>query len=163
MPQKFDEAFSEAGNYSETSPSGLEPELGGDLRGAADRTGFEPELGGVFRQKGVYVDELTCIGCRHCSHVARNTFYIEPDYGRARAIRQDGDPDEVIQEAIDTCPVDCIHWVDYTELKRLEKERQQQVIPIAGFPVDKAMSRAEQRRRMKRRDRSRPSAQRHDA
>lgn len=154
MPQQSDEAFSKADDLSQTSPSGLEPELGGDLRDAADRTGFEPELGGVLRQKGVYVDELTCIGCRHCAHVARNTFYIEPDYGRARAISQDGDPEEVIQEAIDTCPVDCIHWVDYTELKQLERERQHQVIPIAGFPVDKAMARAEQRKRMKRRDRT---------
>ena len=156
MPQSFDKAFSEVDTYPQTSPSGLEPELGGDLRGAADRTGFEPELGGVLRQEGVYVDELTCIGCCHCAHVARNTFYIEPDYGRARAIRQDGDTDDVIQEAIDTCPVDCIHWVDYTELKQLEKERQHQVIPVAGFPVDKAMARTEQRKRMKQRDRSKP-------
>lgn len=143
-----------ANNLSETTPTGLEPELGGDLRGAEERTGFEPELGGVLRQKGVYVDELTCIGCKHCAHVARNTFYIEPDYGRARAIRQDGDPDDVIQEAMDTCPVNCIHWVDYTELKQLEKERQHQVIPIAGFPVDKAMARAEQRKRQKRHERT---------
>ncbi|NEQ45128.1 MAG: ferredoxin [Leptolyngbya sp. SIOISBB] len=163
MPQSFDKAFSEADTYSETSPSGLEPELGGDLRGAADRTGFEPELGGVLRQQGVYVDELTCIGCRHCAHVARNTFYIEPDYGRARAIKQDGDTEDVIQEAIDTCPVDCIHWVDYTELKQLEKERQHQVIPIAGFPVDKAMARTEQRKRMKQSDRSKSQSSHPDS
>ncbi|MEM0981884.1 MAG: ferredoxin [Cyanobacteria bacterium P01_H01_bin.58] len=156
MPQ-FSEAAEAVPANTETSPSGLEPELGGDLRGADDRTGFEPELGGVLRQKGVYVDELTCIGCMNCVHVASNTFYVEPDYGRARAVRQDGDAEEVVQEAIDTCPVDCIHWVDYTELKKLEAERKHQVIPIAGFPVDKAMARTEQRKRMKRRDRSCPS------
>lgn len=127
--------------------SGLAPELGGQLREAPERTGFEPELGGVVRQKGVYVDEITCIGCKHCAHVARNTFYIEPDYGRSRVIRQDADSEEVIQEAIDTCPVDCIHWVDYTELKRLEEERKYQVIPVAGFPVDRAMIAVHQRRR----------------
>lgn len=121
---------------TQTTPTGLEPELGGIWRDAVDRSGFEPELGGVFRQKGVYVDEITCIGCKHCAHVARNTFYIEPDYGRSRAIRQDGDPEEVIQEAIETCPVDCIHWVDYTELKKLEEERKNQVIPVVGFPVE---------------------------
>ncbi|MBF2002651.1 MAG: ferredoxin [Synechococcales cyanobacterium M58_A2018_015] len=120
-------------------PTGLEPELGGRLRDAPERTGLEPELGGAVRQKGVYVDEVTCIGCKHCAHVARNTFYIEPDYGRSRVIRQDGDLEDVIQEAIDTCPVDCIHWVDYTELKRLEEERKYQVIPTVGFPVDRAM------------------------
>jgi ferredoxin len=129
-------------------PSGLEPELGGAFRNADSRTGLEPELGGAVRQKGVYVDELTCIGCTHCAHVARNTFYIEPDYGRARAIRQDGDPEPLVQEAIDTCPVDCIHWVDYTELQQLEKERKYQVIPVAGFPVDKAMAVYRRRKRM---------------
>ena len=126
--------------------SGFEPELGGFLRDAPDRSGLEPELGGVFRQKGVYVDELTCIGCKHCAHVARNTFYIEPDYGRSRVVRQDGDSEELVQEAIDTCPVDCIHWVDYTELKQLEEERQYQVIPTVGFPVDHAVVARERRR-----------------
>lgn len=125
--------------------SGFEPELGGFLRAAPERSGFEPELGGSFRQKGVYVDEITCIGCKHCAHVARNTFYIEPDYGRSRVVRQDGDAEELIQEAIDTCPVDCIHWVDYTELKRLEEERRYQVIPIAGFPIDHAVLAKQQR------------------
>ncbi|MDB9313623.1 ferredoxin [Spirulina sp. CS-785/01] len=125
--------------------SGLEPELGGVFRDAPERTGFEPELGGQFREKGVYVDELTCIGCKHCAHTAPNTFYIEPDYGRARAIRQDGDPEELIDEAIDTCPVNCIHWVDYTELKELEEERKYQVMPIAGFPVDASVTAAHHR------------------
>ena len=58
--------------------SGFEPELGGALRDALDRTGFEPELGGELRQKGVYVDEITCIGCKHCAHVAPSTFFIQP-------------------------------------------------------------------------------------
>ncbi|MDF5711534.1 MAG: ferredoxin [Nostoc sp. S4] len=131
----------------EENRSGLEPELGGFLRDAPERSGLEPELGGVLRQNGVYVDEITCIGCKHCAHVARNTFYIEPDYGRSRVIRQDGDAEEIIQEAIDTCPVDCIHWVDYTELKKLEEERKYQVIPIVGYPVEQAVAASERRRR----------------
>lgn len=122
------------------SNSGCAPELGGWLRNDSDsnRTGLEPELGGFVRQKGVYVDELTCIGCKFCAHVARNTFYIEPDYGRSRVVRQDGDSNDLIQEAMDTCPVNCIQWVDYTDLQKLEAEREFQEIPIAGFPVDRA-------------------------
>ena len=119
------------------------------MRDAPDRSGLEPELGGVLRQKGVYVDEITCIGCKYCAHVARNTFYIEPDYGRSRVVRQDGDSEELIDEAIDTCPVNCIHWVDYTELKNLEEERKDQVIPVVGFPVDFAMVQARVRHRQK--------------
>jgi ferredoxin len=130
----------------ELNRSGYEPELGGFLREQSERSGLEPELGGVFRQKGVYVDELVCIGCKHCAHVARNTFYIEPDYGRSRVVRQDGDAEELVQEAIDTCPVDCIHWVEYAELRRLEDERQYQVVPPVGFPIDPAVVATQQRR-----------------
>lgn len=131
----------------EENRSGLEPELGGFLRDDPERSGLEPELGGFLRQNGVYVDEITCIGCKHCAHVARNTFYIEPDYGRSRVVRQDGDAEEIIQEAIDTCPVDCIHWVDYTELKKLEQERKYQVIPVVGYPVEQAVAASERRRK----------------
>lgn len=139
--------FSEHDTQVTPERSGFEPELGGVFRDAPERSGFEPELGGALRQKGVYVDEQTCIGCKYCSHVARNTFYIEPDYGRSRVVRQDADPEDLIQEAIDTCPVDCIHWVDYTELKELEAERKYQTIMPLGFPVDKAGSAIGQRRK----------------
>jgi ferredoxin len=114
--------------------SGFEPELGGIWRDNPERSGLEPELGGHVRQKGVYVDEITCIGCKHCAHVSPNTFYIEPEHGRSRVFNQDGDLEELIQEAIDTCPVDCIHWVDYAELKELEAKRKYQKIKNLGLP-----------------------------
>ncbi|MBE9114578.1 ferredoxin [Lusitaniella coriacea LEGE 07157] len=132
--------------------SGLEPELGGILRDFPDRSGFEPELGGELRQKGVYVDEPTCIGCKHCAHVAPNTFYIEPDYGRSRVICQDSDSEASIQEAIDTCPVDCIHWVDYTELKKLEEERRFQIIKNLGLPANPSALAAQNRSKRKRKN-----------
>ncbi|MGB2925247.1 MAG: ferredoxin [Limnothrix sp.] len=116
--------------------SGYEPELGGFLRNADERSGYEPELGGLLREKGVYVDETTCIGCKHCAHTAPNTFYIEEEHGRARAFRQDGDPEGLMQEAMDTCPVDCIYWLDYTELKQKEIARKNQVIRPLGLPQE---------------------------
>ncbi len=126
--------------------SGFEPELSLGLDDLDGRSGFEPELGGVFEQKAVYVDETTCIGCLNCAHVARNTFYIEPDYGRSRVIRQDGDSEALIQEAIDTCPVDCIHWVNYKALKELEEDRKYQVLQGIGLPSDPGMVTAQRRR-----------------
>ena len=97
-------------------------------------SGWEPVLGGELRQKAVWVDEAVCIGCRYCAHVACHTFLVEPQMGRSRAIRQDGDSTERIQEAIDTCPVDCIHWVDYEQLPQLEESlRQQEILPL-GIP-----------------------------
>jgi ferredoxin len=105
-------------------------------------SGLEPLLGGELRQKAVWVDEAVCIGCRYCAHVATNTFVVEPTWGRSRAIRQDGDSTERIQEAIDTCPVDCIHWVAYEELPALEARLQQQEIQPLGLPSPARLKRA---------------------
>ena len=134
-------------DFSPVEKSGLEPELGGVLRGANQRSGFEPELGGVWRQKGVYVDENICIGCKNCTHVAANTFYIEPDHGRARVFNQNGDTEELVEIAIDTCPVNCIHWLDYTQLKQLEQERKDQVIQSLAIPMHMRRSQVRKRKR----------------
>ena len=89
----------------------------------AKSSGSEPCLGGELREKAVWVEESDCVGCRYCAHVASNTFLMIPETGRCRAIRQDGNTVERIQEAIDTCPVDCIHWVDFEDLIKLKKRQ----------------------------------------
>lgn len=109
-------------------------------------TGREPLLGGVLRQRAVWVDEAVCIGCRYCAHVASNTFLVEESWGRSRAIRQDGDTTERIQEAIDTCPVDCIHWVAYEELSALQEQLAQQDIQPLGLPSPARLKRTLPRR-----------------
>lgn len=101
---------------------------------ASPRTGCEPLLGGQLRQQAVWVDEAVCIGCRYCAHVASNTFVVEAEWGRSRVIRQDGDSTERIQEAIDTCPVDCIHWVPYEQLPELHRQREAQDLLPLGLP-----------------------------
>lgn len=80
------------------------------------------------RSQHVYVDEVTCIGCTNCAMIAQSTFFMESEHGRARVFQQWGDDDETIAVAIKTCPVDCIHYVPYDELKRLEIERRNQNI-----------------------------------
>ncbi len=96
--------------------------------------GQEPCLGGQLLEKAVWVDESVCIGCRYCSNVASNTFVIEPRFGRSRAIRQDGDSTETIQEAIDTCPVDCIHWVAFQELEDLRSKLDEMEFQNLAMP-----------------------------
>ena len=96
--------------------------------------GRDPVLGGKLIEKAVWVDERKCIGCTYCSSVATNTFAMEPDQGRARAFRQDGDSDELIQEAIDTCPVDCIDWVSFEELIKLKKLLEKHHFRNLGLP-----------------------------
>ncbi len=101
--------------------------------GIESESGLEPELGGSLRQNAVYVDETVCIGCGHCAYVARSTFCLEPDFGRARVVAQDGDAVEIVDEAIATCPVDCIAWVNYAELLALESARRYQKITNLGM------------------------------
>ncbi|XP_048546780.1 chaperone protein dnaJ C76, chloroplastic-like isoform X1 [Triticum urartu] len=69
----------------------------------------------------VFVDEFTCIGCRICANVCPSVFEIEDEFGRARVCSQRGNP-ELIQDAIDSCPVDCIHWTSAAQLSLLESE-----------------------------------------
>jgi len=97
-----------------------------------DISGFEPVLGGELREKAIWVDEAACIGCQYCVHVATNTFIVDEDLGRARVIRQNGDNLEVVQEAVDTCPVDCMHWVDFEDLDRLEASLNRDMFQSLG-------------------------------
>ncbi|KAI8477300.1 MAG: hypothetical protein J3K34DRAFT_381734 [Monoraphidium minutum] len=80
-------------------------------------------------QDSVFVDEFSCIGCRNCTHVCPSSFFIEDDWGRARVGRQGADGRDKLQEAIDTCPVSCIHWVTAPQLSLLEAamERMERV------------------------------------
>ncbi|KAF9621841.1 hypothetical protein IFM89_028429 [Coptis chinensis] len=68
-----------------------------------------------------FVDEFSCIGCKNCANVAPDVFQIEEDFGRARVCWQYGKP-ELVQQAIDTCPVDCIHWTSAAQVSLLEDE-----------------------------------------
>ena len=98
------------------------------------RNGKEPILGGQLRTKAAWVDESLCIGCTYCSCVATNTFIMESINGRARVFRQDGDSSELIQEAIDTCPVNCIDWVKFEDLDGLRKKLNSKTIRPLGLP-----------------------------
>ncbi|KAL9190726.1 hypothetical protein ACHAXT_000432 [Thalassiosira profunda] len=89
---------------------------------------WDDETDEPVRAQHVYVDEVTCIGCTNCAMIAQSTFFMEGEHGRARVFQQWGDDEETIEVAIQTCPVDCIHYVPYDELKRLEIERRDQNI-----------------------------------
>ena len=95
-------------------------------------SGFEPVLGGELREQAIWVDESNCIGCQYCVHVANNTFIVDEDLGRARVIRQNGDTLETVQEAMDTCPVDCMHWVEFEDLERLDASLNRDMFQSLG-------------------------------
>ncbi|KAK0589338.1 hypothetical protein LWI29_012880 [Acer saccharum] len=84
-------------------------------------TAINPFLDDSSSKDHVFVDEFSCIGCKNCANVAQNVFKIEEDFGRARAYSQCGNTN-LVQQAIDSCPVDCIHWTSAAQLSLLEDE-----------------------------------------
>jgi len=59
--------------------------------------------------KVLSIDQFECISCGTCVEQTDKVYYL-PDDGKATPIAQDG-PMDLIQDAIDACPVTCIHWV----------------------------------------------------
>lgn len=57
----------------------------------------------------VYVDQEACIGCGLCASVVPEVFRLN-DAGVSEVHSQSGASESKIQEAIDGCPVSCIHW-----------------------------------------------------
>ena len=47
-------------------------------------------------------------------------FAQEPEHGRARVLPQTADPPDLLEEAVDVCPVACIHSVSASDLGLLE-------------------------------------------
>jgi ferredoxin len=93
---------------------------------------LDEETGEPVQARFTFVDEHTCIGCTYCSTVARNTFFMQDDHGRARVYDQGGDSEDLVLEAIDSCPVNCIHFVSFEDLVILETERSGQRINNAA-------------------------------
>eukprot|EP00667_Euglena_gracilis_P010658 EG_transcript_10852 len=82
--------------------------------------GSDPVLGSGDDSRAVFVDESRCIGCRQCNHLSPSTFGMEDVWGRARCKAQWADTEENINNAILSCPVDCIHFVRKGDLADLE-------------------------------------------
>lgn len=82
--------------------------------------------------RAVFVDEGSCIGCKNCVWCAPATFRMEPEHGRSRVFGQWLSDEDDLQTAIDSCPVDCIHWVERSELPALEyvcQNKQVRLLP----------------------------------
>jgi ferredoxin len=56
-----------------------------------------------------YVDQDVCISCQLCVNSAPEVFRMNDD-NLAEVYEPFGAPEETVQEAIDACPVNCIHW-----------------------------------------------------
>jgi ferredoxin len=59
--------------------------------------------------KEVYVDENECTGCELCVDSLPDVFEMTTE-GVSKVHNAKGAPTEKIQEVIDSCPAECIHW-----------------------------------------------------
>ena len=60
----------------------------------------------------VYIDTDECIGCESCVELCPEVFGFNQEEEKAEVILPEGGPEECIEEAMDGCPVECIHWQD---------------------------------------------------
>ena len=58
----------------------------------------------------VHLVEEECIGCGSCVELCPEVFRMNEDKEKAEVVPPEGGSEECIEEAIDTCPVSCIHW-----------------------------------------------------
>jgi len=59
--------------------------------------------------------EDECIACGACAESCPEVFTLNESLGFAQVMNPGGASEDKIQEAIDVCPVNCIHWADEME------------------------------------------------
>lgn len=59
-----------------------------------------------------FIVEEECIACGACEESCSEVFKLKEVLGFAQVINPTGAEEAKIQEAIDACPVQCIHWAD---------------------------------------------------
>ncbi len=58
----------------------------------------------------VFIDEDECIGCGTCEELCPGVFHLNDETEKVEIINQTGAPEDQIEEAIEACPVECMHW-----------------------------------------------------
>lgn len=66
------------------------------------------------------IDQEECISCGTCVEQTEDVFFLgeddkQGDEVKAEVLKQEG-PMDLIQDAIDACPVTCIHWLGQDEI-----------------------------------------------
>jgi ferredoxin len=62
--------------------------------------------------KIVVIDTEECIGCESCVEICPEVFGFNGAEEKAEVIMPEGGPEDCIEEAMDACPVECIHYTE---------------------------------------------------
>jgi ferredoxin len=60
--------------------------------------------------KKVIIDTDECIGCESCVELCPEVFEFDEETEKAKVIKAKVGSEDCIEEAIETCPVECIFW-----------------------------------------------------
>lgn len=60
--------------------------------------------------KKVIIDEEECLGCEACVELCPDIFGFDDDAEKAIVIMPEGGDENCIDEAMDSCPADCISY-----------------------------------------------------
>lgn len=60
--------------------------------------------------KKVVIETDECIGCESCVEIAPEAFAFDSDSGKAYVIKEEITDEGPVQESIEACPAQCIHW-----------------------------------------------------
>jgi len=58
----------------------------------------------------VIIETDECIGCESCVELCPDVFEFDEESEKAVVILPEGGPKDCIEEAVETCPVECIIW-----------------------------------------------------
>jgi ferredoxin len=66
--------------------------------------------------KPFFIDDEECISCGSCAEICPECFSFKDEMSPAGVISFDCEID-LIEEAMENCPTQCIHWEDDEELE----------------------------------------------
>ena len=60
--------------------------------------------------KKVVIEAEECVACGTCVEICPEVFKMDDGDEVAEVIMDTGGPEDLIQESMDSCPVQCIQW-----------------------------------------------------